>query len=294
MNMREIGRLGIILMFITMLSAGMLAYANDVTEPLIEEQRIRALENSIFKFFPDANELKIEETEEREYYLAMDGDEELGFGVVVKPTGYGGEIEMMVAVDYKAKIQGIEILSHGETPGLGDAILDEEWREQFVGLSIEEDIRLGDNVDAISGATISANAVTSGVNQAFDLLAEQYLDDYDTGVAYFQLEELLEEDFECILCQGEGYGLNPGIEVELTIKDNKIKELELLDYEDTPDYIEKAWDEIKTNVMEKQTLDIDAVSGATASSEGILNAIRDAIIQELDATGEWPLDEDEG
>ena len=62
-------------------------------------------------------------------------------------------------------IQGIVIVSHTETPGLGDKTEDDEFTDQFVGLKIE-DAKLrkdGGEVDAVTGATISSSTVVNAV-----------------------------------------------------------------------------------------------------------------------------------
>lgn len=74
-------------------------------------------------------------------------------------------------------IQGIEIVEQIETPGLGGNITNESFKEQFEGLSTEEQISYVKNIEpdkqqneiqAISGATITSRAIVSGINQTLD------------------------------------------------------------------------------------------------------------------------------
>lgn len=99
---------------------------------------------------------------------------EFGYAVQVAPAGFGGSIDMMVGVDKTGAVTGISIISHTETAGLGAVAADktakgEAFREQFAGLSGE--LAVGDQIDAISGATITSKAVTQGVNAALALVA---------------------------------------------------------------------------------------------------------------------------
>ncbi|GAI74042.1 unnamed protein product, partial [marine sediment metagenome] len=64
-------------------------------------------------------------------------------------------------------IEGMEVLSHTETPGLGNKITEEPFTEQFLGLGVDGIAlsRDGGEIDAITGATISSRAVTSAVQE---------------------------------------------------------------------------------------------------------------------------------
>ena len=102
---------------------------------------------------------------------------ENGYAVQVAPSGFGGAITMMVGIDLEGKVTGISIISHAETPGLG-AVASQNtdkgtaFRDQFKGLV--SGITLGDGanqIDALSGATISSQAIVDGVNAALACVA---------------------------------------------------------------------------------------------------------------------------
>ncbi len=98
-------------------------------------------------------------------------------GVVVVITGKGrnGDIQVQVGVAHSGQVAGIYIdpEKHQETPGIGSVIEQDYFLDQFLGKSGE--FTDGDNVDAISGATISSTAVIDCVNRALKA-AEPYLD----------------------------------------------------------------------------------------------------------------------
>ena len=99
---------------------------------------------------------------------------ESGYAVEVAPSGFGGAITMMVGINGAGEVTGISIISHAETPGLGAvaaAATDKgvAFREQFAGLVSGITIGSGENqIDALSGATISSQAVVDGVNAALE------------------------------------------------------------------------------------------------------------------------------
>jgi electron transport complex protein RnfG len=99
-----------------------------------------------------------------------------GYAVEVAPSGFGGAITMMVGVSVDGKVLGISIISHAETPGLGAvsaANTDKgvSFREQFQGLIAGITIGDGENqIDALSGATITSKAIVEGVNAALECI----------------------------------------------------------------------------------------------------------------------------
>jgi len=93
----------------------------------------------------------------------------------VAPDGYSGRIDIAVALTEKGEILGVNILSHQETPGLGDKIERKKsnWLNQFVGLSLssveEKNWRVkkdGGQFDALTGATITPRAVIRAVRKS--------------------------------------------------------------------------------------------------------------------------------
>lgn len=98
----------------------------------------------------------------------------IGLALPVETSGFQGNIKMMLGVDpgFK-KILGLKVIENIETPGLGNRIAEASWQEQFAGLSAEEKIiviknqtpeETNNEIEAITGATISSQAVADGVN----------------------------------------------------------------------------------------------------------------------------------
>ena len=89
--------------------------------------------------------------------------------------GYGGDVTVMVGIGADGKVTGIEILSHDETPGLGANSTKPEFKNRFVGksgvLMVSKTSNEGQNVQAITAATITSKAVTSAVNASLSAYA---------------------------------------------------------------------------------------------------------------------------
>ncbi len=88
-----------------------------------------------------------------------------GWAVSVSPSGFGGNIDMIVGIAPDGTLVGVNITALSETPGLGSRVNDEGYLSQYAGLSGGK-LSLGTDVVAISGATISSRSVLAGVNRA--------------------------------------------------------------------------------------------------------------------------------
>ena len=88
---------------------------------------------------------------------------------VVAPDGYSGNIFIMIGIFPDGKLGGIEILSHAETPGLGNLIESESWKGIFKGRSLNDTNfkvkKDGGDIDQLTGATISPRAVSGAVEK---------------------------------------------------------------------------------------------------------------------------------
>lgn len=97
-----------------------------------------------------------------------------GWVIMVRPSGFGGNIDMVVGVDSSGCVTGVSIVSMSETSGLGANASRQSFRDQYVGKSGSVALRKqGGEIDALTGATVTSTAVTAGVNAA--LLAAQEL-----------------------------------------------------------------------------------------------------------------------
>ena len=85
--------------------------------------------------------------------------------VHVVTSGYAGDISMLVGVSSDGRVTGLVIRDMKETPGLGrKALTDSQFLAQF--LNTDGTAAVGENIDALTGATVTSKAVTQGVNSA--------------------------------------------------------------------------------------------------------------------------------
>lgn len=108
-------------------------------------------------------------------YEVTRGGSVLGWCVSVSPNGFGGNIDMVVGVSTEGKLVGVTITALSETPGLGSRVAEEKYLAGYTGLGTDAALVLGEDVDAISGATISSRSVLTGVNRAIAAVAEMGL-----------------------------------------------------------------------------------------------------------------------
>lgn len=186
----------LILTVITLLSGLLLGYVHELTKKPIEEQRELAIQNAcaaVFSNVQDVAFLQIQDSpspllEEEltaqgvtigKIYRAFEGEGDPA-GYVIESTsseGYGGKIVLYVGITEEGKLNDVSILSISETPGLGmraEEVLVPQLHDMEVdqiqytktGKSAENEI------DAISGATITTKAVTAAVNGALKMAKE--------------------------------------------------------------------------------------------------------------------------
>ena len=172
---------GLKLFLITAISAFTLAFMNSITEPIIKKNNEIKKSESMQTVLSAAKLFESEPIDKlatvdlaanvSEIYAALnENNEKIGYAVMVSANGYGGEISMVVGIDHEQKVSGIEFISHSETPGLGAKCTDEKFKVQYIGKSdgikVSKKGAKGNEIDAISSATITSNAVTNCVNVA--------------------------------------------------------------------------------------------------------------------------------
>ncbi|MBQ7671366.1 MAG: FMN-binding protein [Clostridia bacterium] len=161
-------RIAGVLTLICSVIALLLAVVNMLTKDTIAANTEKEKIEAISRIFGDVDDAEAFTVEDHEVYLVKYRDGVLGYTVTVKPQGYGGEIEMLVGIEPGGSVVGIEIISMSETPGVGSKVKsDPNFLPQFKGMT--GTLTIGENVDAISGASISSKAVTSGVNEALSV-----------------------------------------------------------------------------------------------------------------------------
>ena len=219
----------------------------------------------------DAKEKK-QETEETEQ--AKKGNFDLADGFYKgSGTGFAGTVSVSVEIKDKS-IVAINILSTQD---------DEAFFNRAKG--VIDKIIAGQilDVDVVSGATYSSNGIISAVKNA--LTGEQ---DTSTPATTASSSNQSSPSIETVddsnqtwkdgTYYGSGTGFNGEVQVEVVIADGKISNISVVSHNDDSSFMSQAQGLIP-NIISSQSTNVDAVSGATYSSRGIINAVRAALKQ---------------
>ena len=184
------------LMLITLIAGLLLGLVYEVTKEPIANEKQRAKEEAYKAVFADAqsfdDSLNIDEYVSEDYVngsyeydvnfneivAALDGSGQvIGYVLIITDhEGYGGDIQFAMGVRNDGTLNGISFLSIGETAGLGMKATEDSFKNQFSGKNVSKfsytknGASADDEIDALSGATITTNAVTNGVNAGLDLI----------------------------------------------------------------------------------------------------------------------------
>lgn len=170
--MKDYIKLAGTLCLITLICALCLSGVNALTKDAIEKAALETQNNALRSILTDASEFN--EIQEG-IFEGKNGNITVGYCVNTTASGFGGDISMMVGVNPDGTLAGIEILSHGETAGLGAKCEKDDFKSQFAGKTaplsvIKSGTASSNQIQAITGATITSTAVSKGVNNAVELL----------------------------------------------------------------------------------------------------------------------------
>jgi len=161
---KEAVKITLPLSIICIVVALMLAVVNALTADTIAANNAREKEAAILSIFPDGDGTELNYAEDgTEVYRVKTGESVIGYCVSVAENGFGGAVSMMVGVDPSGSVCGVKIVSLSETPGIGSKVKSDGFLATFKG---DQLFVIGENFDAISGATVSSKAVVRGVNRA--------------------------------------------------------------------------------------------------------------------------------
>jgi electron transport complex protein RnfG len=164
-----------LVMALCLLFGAALAGVQGALNPRIEANKLADTLGQIPRLVPGAVSGVPETFGALRTFRAVDVEQrEVGRVLVASGQGFADRIELLVALDREATtITGLYIVDQKETPGLGDFITKEKWRAQFAGKPATEPLsvtksgaRRPAQVDGVTGATISSEAVVSIVNAA--------------------------------------------------------------------------------------------------------------------------------
>ena len=263
------------LILIFVLCTALLCAVNAVVGRRAAEADARAKENALRSLLPAADHF----TEDAKSVIltARDAQENvIGYVAQTVSQGYSSEIETTVACTPDGKIAGVQIggENFAESQGLGDRVKEAGFTAQFAGKTAPVRFGTGEGcIDAVSSATITSSTVLRAVNDAADRIAE--------------FAGLKPKKGSSSPVSGEAVGSAQGVmgpvAVKISVKDSAITSIEIGDkqFAETAGLGSKVLDSnFKSQFIGKKLpmklADIDAVSGATITSQAVVDAVNTA------------------
>ena len=176
--MKHVIKPALALFTIAAVATTLLILVQNLTSEPIENQRRRTQENGMMAVLPETsqfNKISLQESGNiHSVYEGVSGGETIGYVVELSPSGYSGPINILVGIStLKNEISGMRVIRHSETPGLGALIVREDFFRRFdnrrlVPLRVVTATPGENDIEALSGATISTRAITNAVNEAIE------------------------------------------------------------------------------------------------------------------------------
>ncbi len=246
-------------------------------------------------------------------FKALKGSDEVGYVYKTVVTGYKPDLTTLVGIDLEGNIIAAKVTQSQETPGYGSLVGEEKYISQYTNKTTEAPFELvkttpsGDQeIQAVSGATISSTAVVNAINLAVkfhkeNILGEEVAEEVkaeptleNMNLTGDTLEEIDGEFKTLVAKSGEeitGYvvfaesnGYNPDMPITVAVAfdkpTNKILNIMVVNQEETPGFGDVIKEEGFSALFKDQDAveqDIEIYSGATYSSEGAFKAVNKAI-----------------
>ena len=129
----------------------------------IAGQELEKMRGDLKVIFPDMTDF----TSQNDIFVVTANGKTIGYAFTAKGNGYGGPIQILVALQDAKTVKAISVLSQTETSGLGSRITLLSFASQFAGKNIN-DIKLkseGGQIDGFTGSTISSKAAVNAVRE---------------------------------------------------------------------------------------------------------------------------------
>lgn len=179
-KLKELLKPILVLTLIAAVMAGLLSGTNLLTRDKIAQLAEQAEKQAVAKvikgdeYTPATLEY---DGKSYDYFVATGSGKTVGYAFTVSQNGYGGAVTSVVGIDTEGKITAVEITDvSNETPGLGQNAKNDDFKSRFAGkegaLSVVKNNPSEDEIQAVTGATITSTAVTDSVNFALKLYEE--------------------------------------------------------------------------------------------------------------------------
>ena len=160
----------VILVVVCLLAGVILSSANLITAPVIAANEERANNETYMAALPEADSFTAVDCDIEGVTAVLQANNGAGWVITAQSRGYGGQVPAAVAFDNAGRILRVIMMSNEETPGLGQKVTEPGFSEQFSGMAASS-FSLED-IDAVSGATISSRASVNAINLAISAYNE--------------------------------------------------------------------------------------------------------------------------
>ena len=160
----------LILALICLLATLLLAGLNHLTTPIITENEEQTANETYAALLPEADGFTALSCDIDGVTAVMEANNGAGYVITAQSRGYGGQVPAAVAFSTDGTILGVTMMDNSETPGLGQKVTEDAFSGQFVGR--DASAFTIDDIDAVTGATISSKAAVSAINLAIEAYQE--------------------------------------------------------------------------------------------------------------------------
>lgn len=194
----------LVLVGVALITGGILAYVNHITEAPIKLQAEKTLADGI-KAVMGGVQLSVAENDtikqtikgkEAVFVIHKTVDsnkQDLGVAVESTTGGFGGDLKVLVGFDKDGNILGYTILQHAETPGLGakaDKWFQKDGKGSIIGKNLNKDNltvkKDGGDIDAITASTITSRAFLLAVTQAYNAYKSGHVDANTSATGHYE------------------------------------------------------------------------------------------------------------
>lgn len=161
--------------------------------------------------------------------------------------GFAGDLIVDVTIS-GGKLSDIQVRPHQETPFIADPAIETLVANMLQAQSAQ--------VEVVSGATYTSNALIAAVDQAIQKASISFEDGVHTGSA-------------------EGFG--GLLTVEVTVANGAITKVDIIEDSETPFIAGSAFEQIPSAIVANQSWDVEIVSGATVTSNAVISAVQTAL-----------------
>ena len=169
--MKDIVVCCLVLALVGAFSGGLIGFTRSVTQPIIDASEKEKSAAAAQKALPEATRIDMGVTvidnQNVPYYIGYFDDAIVGYAIETVRGGYSPDINVITGFGTDGAVSSVLVTSHSETSGIGTLVFEsDEFMNQFVGKTAIDSIKLGTDIDALSGATRTSTGVTNAVRAA--------------------------------------------------------------------------------------------------------------------------------